>query len=67
MDILYLLIPVSLVFLALAITGLIWSIKRGQYDDLDSPAHKILFEDDEHLMPRQSEKQQDNKGQTKHD
>ena len=52
MNILYLLIPVSLVFLGLAVTGLIWAIKKGQYDDLDSPAHRILYDDDEHMMPR---------------
>jgi len=59
MNILYLLIPISIIFLSLAIAGLIWSIKKGQYDDLDSPAHRILFDDDEHMMPGNSKKKTD--------
>lgn len=40
-----------LVVLAIAITGLIawaflWSVRTGQFDDLEGPAHRILHEDD---------------------
>jgi len=59
MNILYLLIPISILFLSLAVAGLIWSIKKGQYDDMDSPAHRILFDDDEHLMPGNNAKKTD--------
>jgi len=39
-----------LVVLAIAITGLIawafvWSVRTGQFDDLDGPAHRILHDD----------------------
>ena len=44
---LYLLIPVALVFAALAIRLLLWAIDNGQYDDLDKEAWRILA-DDEH-------------------
>jgi len=45
MDILYLLVPLSIV-LVLLIGGLFcWSLHHGQFDDLDSPARKILEED----------------------
>lgn len=46
MSTLYLLIPIGLVFLALAIKMLFWAINSGQYDDLDMEAHRILFDDD---------------------
>lgn len=46
MEILYLLIPIGLVILALAIKLLFWAINSGQYDDLDTEAQRILFEDD---------------------
>lgn len=45
MESLYLLIPVALVFCALAIRLLIWAIDSGQYEDLDKDAWRILAED----------------------
>lgn len=47
MDSLYLLIPIALVFVAIAIRMLFWAINSGQYDNLDTEAHRILFNDDE--------------------
>ena len=46
MDILFLLIPLSLV-LAFAIGATLWvAIDGGQFEDLDSPALRILTDDD---------------------
>lgn len=59
MDILYLLIPLTIVLITLAIVALVWSVKSGQFDDLDSPAHRILFEDDADRMPDRPEKPKD--------
>jgi len=42
MEIIYLLIPLSLILLAAAIWAFFWAIKSGQFDDLDSPALSIL-------------------------
>jgi len=55
-NILLLLIPVTLGLLAIA--GLLfgWSVRNGQYDDLDSPAQRILFDDDEHMVPKPGKK-----------
>lgn len=52
MTILLLLIPISLLLLCVAVWFLIWGVRSGQYDDLDSPGHRILFEDDAHLIPK---------------
>jgi cbb3-type cytochrome oxidase maturation protein len=47
MDILYLLVPLS-VLLALLIGALFWwSVRSGQFDDLDGPAHRVLEDSDE--------------------
>ena len=56
MDILYLLIPITLALLTLAIVLFYWTIKSGQYDDLDSQAYRILFEDenDKKMTPPES-------------
>ena len=42
MEIVYLLIPLSLVLLLIAIWAFFWAAKSGQFDDLDSPALSIL-------------------------
>lgn len=45
---LYLLIPVALVLVVVAIRLLLWAIDSGQYDDLDKEAWRVLLDDDEH-------------------
>lgn len=47
MDSLYLLIPLALIFCAIAIKLLLWAIDAGQYDDLDKEAWRILADDDD--------------------
>ena len=46
MDILILLVPMSLVLVALIGVAFAWSVRSGQYDDLEGPAHRILADDD---------------------
>jgi cbb3-type cytochrome oxidase maturation protein len=46
MEIIYLLIPVSLVLLGLIVWILLWAVRDGQYDDLEGPAHRILMDED---------------------
>ena len=46
MDVIYSLIP-GMIFLGLIFVGiLIWAVRRGQYDDLDGDANRILMDDD---------------------
>jgi len=45
MNILYLMVPMALV-LGLGFVGaFIWATKKGQFDDVETPAHRILNED----------------------
>ena len=46
MRILLLLVPISLVLLGAAIWAFVWAVRRGQFDDLDTPALDILREDE---------------------
>ena len=55
MAILYLLIPISLIILAIAVWVFMWAIRSGQYEDLEGPAHRILMDDDDPLVPRKPE------------
>ncbi len=47
MPALYIMIPAALLLVGVAIYVFFWAVDSGQYDDLDSPAHRILFDDDD--------------------
>lgn len=63
MEILYILIPLSLILLGIAIRVLIWAVRNDQFDDLEGPAHSILFDDDENRIPPEA-RQRDNSKET---
>jgi cbb3-type cytochrome oxidase maturation protein len=46
MTIIYILIPLSLVLLSLAVWAFFWAVRNDQFDDLDTPAMDILDDDD---------------------
>lgn len=45
MESLYFLVPVALIFIVIAVKVLFWAINSGQYDNLDTEAHRILFDE----------------------
>lgn len=47
MSILYLLIPLALLLLALAVWAFFWAVGAGQFDDLDTPALRVVMDDDD--------------------
>ncbi len=58
MEVIYRLIP-SMIIVGLVLVGiLIWSVKRGQYDDLDGDAHRILLDEDEDMLGKTEKKDQ---------
>lgn len=46
MEVLYLLIPLSLILLGLIIWVFLWAVRSGQFDDMEGPAHRILMDED---------------------
>jgi cbb3-type cytochrome oxidase maturation protein len=46
MTILFALIPLALMLLAVAIWAFFWAVRSGQFDDLDTPAVRILLDDE---------------------
>jgi cbb3-type cytochrome oxidase maturation protein len=52
MDILFLLIPLSIVLALLIGVAFWWAVRSGQFDDLEAPAHRILLDDDDPRDPR---------------
>ncbi|WP_294949650.1 cbb3-type cytochrome oxidase assembly protein CcoS [Sulfurivirga sp.] len=67
MDVIYGLIPFVLAFGFIAVVAFIWMAKKGQFDDLDGVANRILFDDDEEPtnagMKARDEARQQEKGQ----
>lgn len=53
MKMLYLLIPIGLITLVIAIKVLFWAISNGQYDDLDTEGQRILFDEGVNLSQQQ--------------
>jgi cbb3-type cytochrome oxidase maturation protein len=45
LEALYLLIPASTVLASIALALFLWAVHSGQFDDLETPAMRILFED----------------------
>lgn len=46
METLYLLIPMSVALVFLIAVLFWWSLRNGQYDDLEGPGYRILMDDD---------------------
>ena len=46
MEIIYLLIPLSLILVGVIVWIFLWAVRSGQFDDMEGPAHQILMDDD---------------------
>jgi cbb3-type cytochrome oxidase maturation protein len=51
METLYLLIPISVVLVFVIGIAFWWSLRSGQFDDLEGPAYRILMDDDRSSPP----------------
>jgi cbb3-type cytochrome oxidase maturation protein len=51
MEILYLLIPVSVALVFAIAVAFWWSVRSGQFDDLEGPAFRILMDEDHPAAP----------------
>ena len=47
MSVIYIALPVALLMGFGAVAAFVWAVNRGQYDDLDTPAVRILHDDEE--------------------
>ncbi len=50
MDVIYSLIPGMMFFGVLLVVVLVWAVKKGQYEDMEGNANRILLDDDEDMM-----------------
>lgn len=47
MSMLYVLIPLAVILLAFAVWALVWAIRTGQFDDLESHGWSVVLDDDQ--------------------
>ena len=55
MSMLYVLIPLALMLLAVAVWALVWAIRSGQFDDLESHGWSVVLDDDQKPPPEPGE------------
>ena len=51
MEIIYLLLPLALLIALGFVAAYIWALGNGQYDDLDTPAYRMLLDDEKTKKP----------------
>lgn len=47
MSVLFIVLPLALILAGLGVGAFIWMARTGQLDDLETPAMRVLFDDDE--------------------
>lgn len=53
METIFVLLPLALLIAAIAVGFFIWAARTGQFDDLETPAVRILFDDEEPRRARE--------------
>ncbi len=51
MSVLYLVIPLALLVVLAAVVAFVWAARRGQFDDLTTPAMRVLHDDEPAAPP----------------
>ena len=46
MDVVFVLLPLSLLIAAIGVAAFVWAVRSGQFEDLETPAVRILFDDE---------------------
>jgi cbb3-type cytochrome oxidase maturation protein len=60
MNMLYVLIPLAVVLLGVAVWALLWAIRTGQFDDLESQGWSVVLDDDQKPPPFDDEENAEN-------
>lgn len=54
MEILFVLIPLGIVLLAVAVWAFVWAVRTGQFEDLEGPAWRVILDEDDPRIPREA-------------
>ena len=58
MSVMYLILPLALIVVFAAVAAFVWAARRGQFDDLDTPAMRALHDEVEKPQTEQSRLQE---------
>ncbi|NLO80239.1 MAG: cbb3-type cytochrome oxidase assembly protein CcoS [Xanthomonadaceae bacterium] len=59
MEIIFVMIPLGLALMGVAIWAFFWAVGNGQFDDLEGPAYSVLLDDDD--QPKQKDERAEQK------
>ena len=59
MEVIYGLIPLMIILGLVGVIIFFWSVRSGQYEDLEGDANRILMDDDDPLLPDEKDKKSD--------
>jgi len=59
MSMIFVLIPLAVMLLAVAVWALLWAIKSGQFDDLESHGWSVVLDDDQKPPPLSDDEESD--------
>ncbi len=62
MSIIYVLIPIAIILVLIAIAIFFWAVKTEQFDDLERQGYSILFDEDKKPTNKSKEKVADKSG-----
>ena len=54
MESLFILIPVAIVFVIIAVMVFRWAVNNGQFEDLEAEGKRILYDDQNHAVSEES-------------
>ena len=46
MSVIYVVLPLALLLAAAAVAAFTWAVRRGQFDDVETPAIRVLYDDE---------------------
>ncbi len=59
MEVIRGLIPLMIILGIVGVVIFFWTVRTGQYDDLEGDANRILMDDDDPLLPTNEDKKDD--------
>ena len=46
MEVIFIVLPLAVVMAGVALLSFFWAVRKGQFDDLDTPGYRAVFDDD---------------------
>ena len=47
MEVIFIVLPIAILMAGVAVAAFFWAANGGQYDDLDTPQYRVLFDNND--------------------